>query len=710
LLSFSDHYNMQRNIIISSAIFIVTFFIYVLTMCPTIYWDDSAAFCAANSVLGIPHPPSFPIYVILGRIFTLLPIESYAFRSNLMSAFWGSASLVLLFFLIIKIISYVSNKDSQLKMLEKDSHLSILKIALLPLSAISGVLTFGLTTAFWLQAVRAEVYTLNIFFTMLLLTLVVSWSTKARCQQKDSFRILAVLCFIYGLSWANHSLLVAALFPAFFLFVLLTDHKSILHRKKTPLLIFLFFCGISVYLFLLIRSRAGAVINWSNPGNWGNFFSSITRSHTLSSAVRQISAPYENRLWFCLSFIVQQYSLPFFGWGVLGAVKSMKSFGKMTFLLFGVFGFNILTATWAADFTLINLDIQAYLLPALAIFAIWISFAFYYTTLFLRQIALNKGTLLKTAALGLCLAIMITLPIYQLVRNYADCDKSKAVWLKEFAQDILDSMKGGSIIISTDDYTLSPFWYLKYVEKVRTDIRILPIVMLDNSKKLKFMKENYTDLKLPHLDKPEPRELKKERKLGLEFCQDNVEHIRIYYPYGLIDRNIAKHSMPSGYICEFSKDEVVLNDSIMNAQWNFFKERFTPEKVERFDPISRDYFSDVLYNISVYYSSLGNSDRSFDYLELALKVDPSNSTIYLMLGAALLAAKEYDRSLKSLEVAVELDPYNEEIYFRLARCYFEMKDYGKSKEMLEKGLKINPRNQKLRKALMDMNSSLKKME
>ena len=95
---------MKRNLLGSGIVFVVSFIVYAVTVCPTFYWEDPAAFCAVHSVLGISHSPGFPLYVLLGRTATLMPLAGAALNSNLMSAFWGSVALALLYVLLVQIL------------------------------------------------------------------------------------------------------------------------------------------------------------------------------------------------------------------------------------------------------------------------------------------------------------------------------------------------------------------------------------------------------------------------------------------------------------------------------------------------------------------------------------------------------------------------------------------------------------------------------
>src|SRR3989338_10758977 len=68
-------------------VFCVSFTVYLMTLAPTIYIEDAAEFSAAVPILGVTHPSGFPLYMLLGKLFTILvPFGDMAFRVNLFSA------------------------------------------------------------------------------------------------------------------------------------------------------------------------------------------------------------------------------------------------------------------------------------------------------------------------------------------------------------------------------------------------------------------------------------------------------------------------------------------------------------------------------------------------------------------------------------------------------------------------------------------------
>src|SRR6476469_2131003 len=73
--------------------FAVVMVIYLVTLAPTTAFWDTSEYIAAAKVLGIPHPPGNPLFVILAHTFGLLPLAaSYAERINLFSASTSAAA------------------------------------------------------------------------------------------------------------------------------------------------------------------------------------------------------------------------------------------------------------------------------------------------------------------------------------------------------------------------------------------------------------------------------------------------------------------------------------------------------------------------------------------------------------------------------------------------------------------------------------------
>jgi len=187
-------------------LFVLTFVVYLSTLSPTLGEADSFEFQVVSYTLGVAHPTGYPLYILLGKLFTLLPIGNVAYRVNLISPLFASLAVVCLYLCLM--------------------HLTRHRAA-----SLLAALTFAFSRTFWSQAVIAEVYTLNAFFVALVLYLLLKEINKSANQQTcgEPFgsaqdrhsRTINKTAFIYGLSLTNH-LTMALLAPAIAIYALLT--------------------------------------------------------------------------------------------------------------------------------------------------------------------------------------------------------------------------------------------------------------------------------------------------------------------------------------------------------------------------------------------------------------------------------------------------------------------------------------------------------
>ena len=87
-----------------AASFIISLSLYILTLAPTVTFEDSGELIAAAYNLGIPHQPGYPLFTLLGRVFSMLPIDTVAYRLNLMSAVLSAAGAMFLTWALILLI------------------------------------------------------------------------------------------------------------------------------------------------------------------------------------------------------------------------------------------------------------------------------------------------------------------------------------------------------------------------------------------------------------------------------------------------------------------------------------------------------------------------------------------------------------------------------------------------------------------------------
>ena len=146
---------IKINRIIGGIIFIFSFIIYFSTMAPTVSYWDCGEFIAVSNRLAVPHPPGSPLFLLLGRIVSMLPFSpDIAFRVNLLSPLSSALSVMFLYLIIVKVVI-----NWRGEMLQKTDALIAFG------GAAIGSLVFAFTDSHWFNAVEAEVYSMSTFFT-----------------------------------------------------------------------------------------------------------------------------------------------------------------------------------------------------------------------------------------------------------------------------------------------------------------------------------------------------------------------------------------------------------------------------------------------------------------------------------------------------------------------------------------------------------------
>ena len=76
------------NKVFAGIVFIISFIVLFNTVQPSVSFWDCGEFIAAGYYLQVPHPPGAPFFLIIGRIFAMVPfVENIALRVNIISVF-----------------------------------------------------------------------------------------------------------------------------------------------------------------------------------------------------------------------------------------------------------------------------------------------------------------------------------------------------------------------------------------------------------------------------------------------------------------------------------------------------------------------------------------------------------------------------------------------------------------------------------------------
>ena len=235
--------------------FIVSLAVYTKTIAPTVPFWDGGEFIAASYTLGIPHPPGSPLYILIGRLFTLLPDLGLgiAWLVNFSSCLFSALTVSAVYLVIVKAVTLNRERNG----------LTLYESLVVCCSALTGALLLAFSDTFWFNAVEAEVYALSMLFMMVCTWLILHWIENH--EQDGSERYLFLVAYLAFLGIAVHMFTMLVL-PAAFLCVIYTDRvirsnrKLILLGAVMGLIIFSVVASIDVFFLTVPLAAAGLVL------------------------------------------------------------------------------------------------------------------------------------------------------------------------------------------------------------------------------------------------------------------------------------------------------------------------------------------------------------------------------------------------------------------------------------------------------------------
>jgi hypothetical protein len=190
--------NDSENKITAGGVFLFSFIVYFMTMAQTVSFWDCGEFIACSYKLAVPHPPGAPLFLLVGRIFTLLPIfGDIAARVNLISVLSSAFTVLFLYLSIVHLVrEFLKNKEGFNKYIPF-------------VSGVIGSLSFAFSTSFWFNAVESEVYAPSMLFTGLVVWLIFKWSERS--EKPGNEKYILIIAYLMGLATGVHLLNVLAM-------------------------------------------------------------------------------------------------------------------------------------------------------------------------------------------------------------------------------------------------------------------------------------------------------------------------------------------------------------------------------------------------------------------------------------------------------------------------------------------------------------------
>jgi len=431
----------------STAAFAASFLLYLRTMAPTIYNLDSAELTAAAATGGLVRATGYPFYLLIGRLWSQVPVGDVGYRMNLLSAVCGALTIML-----------------------AERILRRLGVGAWPRLTALGLLTTA--QFFWALSLIAEVYTLHTAILAGVILSLLRWADDPTPGR------LALATFLTGVGFGNHVATVLAA-PGFLWFVLNTEPKKALAMRSLASAAAGLAAGLAVYLYL-------PLVYWTRPTfNYVGWFDA-------SGAFEPINLATAGGLWWLVSGkvfadVMMAYSTPELlreaghfgaelvrafmvigiGPGVVGIIVSWRrsrALGGMLLLVFAI------SAGFYINYRVIDKDTM--FLPAYLIWALWVGFGYQWLIEWTgRPSPAIRPRSRRTTVFALK-AIMAAAVIFAVSWNWPLVDLSDDWSTRERGEKILEIAGPDALIIGWWG-TVPVVEYLQLVEGQRPDIQTI---------------------------------------------------------------------------------------------------------------------------------------------------------------------------------------------------------------------------------------------
>lgn len=619
-------------------LFMAVFAVYLCTTTPVVYLGDSGELTAAAFSLGIPHPSGYPLYSLIGKIFCMIPFGNVGFRMNLMSAFFSALTVSLVYNIIFRITSSI-------------------------LSSAVAASFLAFTPLFWSQTVSAEVYPVHTFFVALMIRLLWWW------DENKEFHRLLIFVFVTGLSFGNHIQTVMLAPPVLYL-IISGDKRALFNFRRLMIISALFILPLAIYLYLPIRTSAGAAIHWGDPDTIDRFLAHVTgRAHRGAYVFSTGSAEYLSRLWESLRVVGTQYGilllLSIWGWLKLQSGRWRVFFAAI--ILFDL--------VYTVFLNIISLEITPFTLPSYIVLAI------------LLGMGLNDflGWARRQKKIGLnvrkgIVAAFCMVPIIALITNFGLCDQSRNFTAYEHAVNIFRTARHGSTIFLDGDNNVFPVAYGRIVEGMGDGISLHG----RHNVIFRWHLETYPFTFTGSWDELESTVIKKiitsKSNKRVYFAALNPFGISVPQGYRTLRYGILRKVIPGVWKAHAPDD-----------MWNYYCTESYHDDFDR-DYMNREVTSHYFFRRGESLWLSGKVTEGMKLLKLASRIGYNDTSIHSDIGIFLTNRGFFDEARKELEKALEYYDDLSGVYNNWGYYHHKRGDYEKAIVSFEKALQLAPDN------------------
>jgi len=589
--------------VICASVFIFFLAVYTMTLCPTVFWWDSGELIANIAVLGIPHRPGFPIYVLLGKIFSFLPFWSFALKVNFLSSLFACFSLAIFYKIFQKSVNLFFPQRAK-------------KRGSVLVSGIFFLLVLGFSYSFWIQAVRAEVYSLNLLFFSLLLF------SSILYLKDGKMNYVYLFFFLLGLGLGNHHLSLLSAVPALLIFLLIFAPGLFLDLKKIPFYALFSLLGLSVYLYLPIRALSYPPLAWGEVKSISSSASSVFALDTIKNLNLEFLSDITTEVSQIFSLFSDQLTFLCFAISLLGLFLLFRRNRRiLIFLLLLMICNCVVVIFMTTEFMSTNPDLHGYLI--FSIFALVFSYGI--GVFFILNNIHHSSSVIR----HLVLIVFAAISLFPLFEHYPEANLSNNRIPHNYGLSVISDLDSNSFLF-VDNVNLNFILReLRYAERIREDVSVIDRGLLSFEW---YVKQKRGEQKVLFSGIPGSLISEPLFEALLKRCQDLSQPT--YIEFTERDSRLVDHLIPKGYVFKVSKtriDRLSEKDLLSQERWNddgpFDPEDQTFQK----DWDAQRVFALSFYRLGLFYEWKGMTSKAFDKFTQVRKVDPENEELILKI-------------------------------------------------------------------------------
>jgi hypothetical protein len=466
--------------------------LYAATLAPSTAMWDTSEYMSAAKVLGIPHPPGNPLFVLIAYLFGTLPLASdFAVRINLLAAVASAASAGIWFLVAHEVTKGLFARRGA-------------RLISAAVCALVGATSFTV----WNQSVVNEkVYTVSLLQLTIVVWLALRWSRNPAGAAAD--RLIIVIAYLLALGYTIHPAGYLAA-PSVVAAILLLAPKTFLRGRLIAQAAAASMFGLSLFAFEPIRSANHPALNEGEPTACVSGFawkctlsldtlerlrSQISRDQYAKPALSDRQASFGAQLGMWWQYFTWQWfrdpdgshqgvQLALALLAVMLALAGARAHARADRPGFVVIVVLVATVTIALVFYL-NFkygysqapglggsvprevrDRDYFFLWSFSCLGVWSGLGI---TLCWRALA---ARLRHPRALALALPAL-AMALTPLALNLRAASRAGQTFTSDFARDLLDSVTPNGVLITNGDNDTFPLWYAQEVEGYRRDVVVI---------------------------------------------------------------------------------------------------------------------------------------------------------------------------------------------------------------------------------------------